>query len=495
MTISTHTNPQSVNTQQNVSLSITIINDGNSPVQIRSVDLIAPDWPSTNYTDDNFKTNLEPNNTNVVRLEVKPPLETQSGKYFLQTLTSTDGKEYLSGSDVEITGFDTIPLSGNVPLFLFVILVSGLITYGLASILLRHKVDFSYLQVSILSIALGLVNWLFIGAMASWFLHRPLYSFFPIQSIHNNPTGVLFLFIAGASIGAIVFGIGFGFTRLKRSYDRRRKEREKGRIRALNQTELLEKGYVPSEKVWVDFLRDNLNLAKQTVGKGYTLLVKVYLREPVNNLTEVIGLLSYFEPGRPYDAVLYPKHIIRLNKTEEELLEELTIDKLNPTSSITEPSPLKFSLRNDPDYRSTMARQYLDRDERQYVETEERKIDRIVNKIKTKLQSSIKDNTFRRELQRIDFSKHLGYLVERIEESFFFIPQYNRPLFINGENILSLEILGFHPFYALMLRSSTKKYNIGANIQYGEEDYTPIFPEGYDFDRYPFTNKGLINLS
>ena len=233
---------------------------------------------------------------------------------------------------------------------------------------------------------------------------------------------MLFLFIAGASIGAIVFGIGFGFTRLKRSYDRRRKEREKGRIRALNQTELLEKGYVPSEKVWVDFLRDNLNLAKQTVGKGYTLLVKVYLREPVNNLTEVIGLLSYFEPGRPYDAVLYPKHIIRLNKTEEELLEELTIDKLNPTSSITEPSPLKFSLRNDPDYRSTMARQYLDRDERQYVETEERKIDRIVNKIKTKLQSSIKDNTFRRELQRIDFSKHLGYLVERIEESFFSSP-------------------------------------------------------------------------
>jgi hypothetical protein len=142
-----------------------------------------------------------------------------------------------------------------------------------------------------------------------------------------------------------------------------------------------------------------------------------------------------------------------------------------------------------------MARQYLDRDERQYVETEERKIDRIVNKIKTKLQSSIKDNTFRRELQRIDFSKHLGYLVERIEESFFFIPQYNRPLFINGENILSLEILGFHPFYALMLRSSTKKYNIGANIQYEEEDYTPIFPEDYDFYRYPFTNKGLINLS
>ena len=82
LAINTHTNPQSVNTQQNVSLSITIINDGNSPVQIRSVDLIAPDWPSTNYTDDNFKTNLEPNNTNVVRLEVKPPLDTQSGKSF-----------------------------------------------------------------------------------------------------------------------------------------------------------------------------------------------------------------------------------------------------------------------------------------------------------------------------------------------------------------------------------------------------------------------------
>jgi hypothetical protein len=273
-----------------------------------------------------------------------------------------------------------------------VILVSGLITYGLASILLRHKVDFSYLQVSILSIALGLINWLFIGAMASWLLQRPLYSFFPIQSIHNNPTGVLFLFIAGASIGAIVFGIGFGFSRLKRWYDRTKKERERGRIRALNQTELLKKGYVPSEKVWVDFLLDNLNLAKQTVGKGYTLLVKVYLREPVNNLTEVIGLLSYFEPSRPYDVVLHPKHIIRLNKTEEELLEELTIDKPNSTSSVTE------------------------------------------------------------------------------------------PLFINGKNILSLEILGFHPFYALMLRS-------------GEEDYTPIFPEGYDFDRYPFTRKGLINLS
>ena len=182
---------------------------------------------------------------------------------------------------------------------------------------------------------------------------------------------MLFLFIAGASIGADSFWVGLGLSRLKRWWDRRKKEAERGQIRASQSNRMIEKGYVPTEKVWVDFLRDNLNLAKQTVGKGYTLLVKVFLREPVNNLTEVVGRPSYFEPSRPYDIVLYPKHIFYLNKTERELLKELTKDKPNLTSPVKEPSPLKFSLKFDPDYRITMARQYLPKDEHQYVGKEE----------------------------------------------------------------------------------------------------------------------------
>ena len=176
-----------------------------------------------------------------------------------------------------------------------------------------------------------------IGAIASWLMHKPLYSFFPIQSIHYNAWGVFWLFIAGASIGALVFLIGFVGSRLVRWNKRRKQGKERKLRRAQNQTELLRKGYIPTEKVWVDFLRSSVNQAKNTLGKGYTLLVKVYLKEPINNQQQMTGLLSHFEPNRPYDIVLFPKHTFQLEKTYQGILEELTKDKLNPITSVLEP--------------------------------------------------------------------------------------------------------------------------------------------------------------
>ena len=49
------------------------------------------------------------------------------------------------------------------------------------------------------------------------------------------------------------------------------------------------------------------------------------------------------------------------------------------------------------------------------------KIEKIVNDMKTKLQTSLQTNTFFDELQRIDFSKHLGYLIEKNRERPFFL--------------------------------------------------------------------------
>jgi hypothetical protein len=425
---------------------------------------------------------LEPTKTNLVNLEVKPPSDAISGTYFLRVLTITDGKDYLSGSEVDISGFDTIPLSGNIPLFLFVILVSGLITYALASLLLRHKVDFSYLQVSILSIALGLVNWLVIGAIASLVMNKPLYSFFPIQSIQYNVWGVVFLFIAGAAIGALVFGIGLGISRLAR-WNRIRKQDKQNTLRlAQNQTDLLRKGYTPTEKVWVEFFRDFVNHAKKTLGSGYTLLVKVHLKESINNQQQLTGLLSSFEPSRPYDIVLFPKHTFYFKKEEEDLISELTEDKRNRNSDIQEPSPLRYSLTNDPDYRSTMIRQYLKKKEIQYIGTLKQMIDKIVKDMENKLKSNIKggSDTFLRDLQVIDFSKHLGYILARTDDSYVeeISNEYNKPLVISGENILSLEILGYHPFYAISFQRGSPHDSI---------------PKSYNFDDYTFTRYTTID--
>jgi hypothetical protein len=224
LNITSHANPDSVNTDQNITLSITISNEGKKPVHIDSVSLISPDWKSTTYYGEHFKTVLDVNRTNIVKIEVKPSLNTISGKYFLEVLTSTTGRDYFTGSEVNVSSFDSIPLSGNVPLFIFIILLSGLVTYASRSYLLNRKVDLNYLQVSVLSVAFGLLNWLVIGLIGWAIVGVPQY-FFPIQSIHNNPAGMGYLLLIGAVIGS-TFGLGFGYYR-KRSKTSRKGEGRK----------------------------------------------------------------------------------------------------------------------------------------------------------------------------------------------------------------------------------------------------------------------------
>ena len=65
------------------------------------------------------------------------------------------------------------------------------------------------------------------------------------------------------------------------------------------------------------------------------------------------------------------KDVFRLDKTNQDILEELTKDG-QLTTSAKEPSPLKFSLSYDPDYRNRMVRQYLGKEEFQYIGTEDR---------------------------------------------------------------------------------------------------------------------------
>ena len=92
-----------------------------------------------------------------------------------------------------------------------------------------------------------------------------------------------------------------------------------------------------------------------------------------------------------------------------------------------------------------------------------------------KLESSIQggSDTFLRELQLIDFSKHVGYMLERVGDGYIekILKEHNEPVALSGESILSLEILGYHPFYAISLQS---------NLQYDS------IPKSYNFDEYTF---------
>jgi hypothetical protein len=123
LNLTSHTNPDSVNTGQTITLSVAILNEGNSPVQINSISLVSPEWESKTYYGKYYNEILKPNRTNTIKIQAKPDIETLSGKYFLEVLVNTTGTDYLSGSEVTVIGFDSIPLSGNVPLFIFIILI------------------------------------------------------------------------------------------------------------------------------------------------------------------------------------------------------------------------------------------------------------------------------------------------------------------------------------------------------------------------------------
>jgi hypothetical protein len=296
----------------------------------------------------------------------------------------------------------------------------------------------------------------------------PLY-FFPIQSIHNNPAGIGYLFLAGAIIGS---GFGFGFRYYNKIKERKRQEKERIEKDLQYQTELLRKGYAdPKEKVWYTFLKGMLDVALQRLGKGYTALVKIHLKEPIESQNTITGLLWHFEPKSPHDIVLRPKYVFHVRYLQQ-IQDVLTVDSpsTSPYSTSVDPSPLKNSLKKDKVYRSRIIEYYLKKSEKYFSGKEDEMITKIIMHVrsrlsKAKLKSDVK---FFEELEMIDFSKHVGDIIIQLGRHYY--SEYQGIVFIEGNNIQSCEILGYEPMYAVSITRGSQ---------------TTVFPASYGIEKYP----------
>lgn len=136
-------NPDSVSIGELSKLLLIIANEGNSDVEIISVELSHP-WSLTNLADMKFV--IEPNRTALKSIELKIPGNISSGTYNMALKLSTSLRDYDVHTQLSVKRIESLPLSDNIPLSILVLIFSGVITYSIGSYLISQKFERSYVE-------------------------------------------------------------------------------------------------------------------------------------------------------------------------------------------------------------------------------------------------------------------------------------------------------------------------------------------------------------
>ena len=134
-----HNYPNPVNSEDEVISKILIRNDGNNTIHINDIEAGFPQW--NNKTNSHILQNksLAPAKSLITEIpfDVSPNLST--GKYFLDILINTSDGHYIGSSEIDVKGFDSISLGENISMSLFLIILSGIVTYFIISLLTLKK--------------------------------------------------------------------------------------------------------------------------------------------------------------------------------------------------------------------------------------------------------------------------------------------------------------------------------------------------------------------
>jgi hypothetical protein len=268
-----HANPDVVDAGKKVKFTM-IIKSQNTSTFINSAELITP-WSNIRQT---INQTIDPNRALVKEIEFKIPVNASNGKHFVNLLVTTQKSDFNSETEVTVKKIQSIPLSGDIPLSVLIIIFSGIITYLIPIFLLTQKFERNYVEVTLASIGLGLFNWLIlyqINIVGDWGI------------ISDEPTSIAFLLIFSLAMGfgifVVVSLIIIPIQNLIRS-----KRTVRGRFLDLTRT-----GITSSENIWQKSLRAETDRAKR-IGRVYSLALKVKLKSDPQRV--IVGILHFFEP-------------------------------------------------------------------------------------------------------------------------------------------------------------------------------------------------------
>jgi hypothetical protein len=415
-------NPDSVSPGEKSSLVVSITNRGNSIVRINSIEL-SQSW---NITSLNF-LDLFPNRTVLKSIDLKIPVNLSSGKYNLFTKISTEETDYTLSTALTVTRIVSLPLSENIPLSILVLLFSGIITYSVSSHIITGTFKRNYVEVGMWSAGLGFLNW---GVL--FILREVIKISTSLELIHYDFYAIVAIMSIGLAIG---ISSGIAYKLIVASV---RILREKNIIKQ-RESSLYKEGFWTGDlddPMLHYFISDHWKTIRESLGINYSVTVNVHLKTPVNTKSFLTGSLYGHGNEESPDMLLQPKYIIRATTqevnnamNEEEVIEEL-----------------KQNLHNFKIYRNKVTTLL------QTLDIQERSVDYLPDRIIREMKNCTKTRDLERYLKIVysfDFSRYSHALIALLNKPV--ITQGDGPIHIQGDNILSVEIIKYEHAFGISL--------------------------------------------
>ena len=266
-----------------------------------------------------------------------------------------------------------------------------------------------------------------------------------IGGIQKEPIVIIALFT-----GAVIIGSGIG------ALFRFREDRKKvSEITKVNKNyNLFGYDLIPDAEIWKKLIRSVLEYASGNFGPGYTITLRVYLKNPIypsstkiirNNYYFVEGLLQSYEPGRPYDLILYPKYEHKISNVYE-LKKLLDLSNLNDRSTDSKLlSMIEENLNEDIKgkyYKALVNKFYKNELDRSEDLQNNPTRNEILNRIKNEFQSADSPEVFFDILEKIQFSRYVNNF--EVDQKYF-DTKYSMT-YIPGENIVAIDLLKYETY-------------------------------------------------
>ena len=422
-------NPITMEFGRNVSLDLYIKNTGNVSETIDSIDLVFPNiWEHSNISSSTIP--LEPNKTILKNIEVMLPQNTASGKYEVGVLVTTPHEDYVAHTELNINRLESIPFSGNIPLSVLVLIVSGLITYFIIIYFITRKFKRGYVEIGLVSILFGLLNWLIARS-----LPPPFNVVKYIETLHNDPLGAFMIIGVGFASGMGGFAIYKLGKYIKKLYYEWQHEKERKKS-------IFTRGYQvtgKSDATWYEFITRRLDFVSQNIGKKYSITIRIYLKSDSARWRYIDGIWEIAEERRPIDISLGPKRIVFVTNRKQ------IYDVLYKHKKIIEDV-----LKYDSTYRKLIKQRLEEKEKASFLRDS---IQEIRDEMLKKMDKVIDKDDFVTFMEEYDFSRFVvaaaHYLRKDSEYSLKTAMRYQGPVFIPFESIEHVEIIGYETKYAI----------------------------------------------
>lgn len=402
--------PNIVNVGENLNLGIVLKNNGNSTTNLTSITLLYPEWGISNSN--KLPISLESNQSKFLSMTASVPYDLNAGTYQLVLSVNANGREYFGESSVEVRKFQAFDLSGQLPVSIIGIIITGLTAYFIVVYIRSGKFERNLSEMILAGIVFGIVSWFLLGKSIDQVANSGIYDYFKAIGI-----AISLAFLFSLLYVLLLSGLSRITTLLDKLNNYRViREWRIARIRA-------------DEGAWITLFRNIIRI-RDSIGFGYTFHIKIYLKSADHGPFECTGLLwKYDEESR--NIVIHPRYVGRCFVNDKQKI-------INSLINLTE---FTKSLSKDMKYKQRLLK---------YVGAAGNFPDaQVILWVRNKLTNTNDMVAFGNDLQEIDFSRFVRYVFEEMNLSPTI--EYDNITYIPADDISSLEIVSYQTRYAIRL--------------------------------------------